>query len=130
MIRHAGQIAGGLSLYSMGQWFGGQRISMSGIAGVGVAPEYRGMGVATELMRQTVNELYANGVPLSALYAATQELYRKVGYEQAGSYCRFSLPTRSITVSGATTELVRDHTLLIRPIDLTHHEVLYHLYRQ
>lgn len=122
VIRQAGQIAGGLSLYPMGQWFGGRSIPMSGVAGVGVAPEYRGIGVAVELMRQTLKELHASGIPLSALYAATQRLYRKVGYEQAGSYCRFSLPTDSIAV--------RDHSLPLHPVDPTHLKVFHNLYRQ
>lgn len=122
VIRQAGRITGGLALYPMGQWFGGQSVPMSGLAAVGIAPEHRGTGVAAELVTQTLKELYANGVPLSALYASTQRLYRKVGYEQAGSYCRFSLPTSSI--------VAYDRSLPIHPIEPTHHKVFHDLYRQ
>jgi predicted acetyltransferase len=122
VIRRAGRIVGGLASYPMGQWFGGRSVPMSGLAAVGIAPEHRGTGAAAELITQTLKELYANGVPLSALYASTQRLYRKVGYEQAGSYCRFSLPTNSIPSW--------DHSLPIHPVDPTHHEVFHDLYRQ
>lgn len=122
VIRQARRIVGGLALYPMGQWFGGRSIPMSGLAAVGIAPEHRGTGVAAELITQTLKELYANGVPLSALYASTQRLYRKVGYEQAGNYCRFSLPTSSI--------LAGDRSLPVQPVDPTHHEVFHDLYRQ
>lgn len=122
VIRQAGQIIGGLALYPMGQWFGSRSVPMSGLAAVGIAPEHRGTGVAAELITQTLKEFYANGVPLSALYASTQRLYRKVGYEQAGSYCRFSLPTSSI--------LAYDRNLPIYPVEPTHHEVFHDLYRQ
>jgi len=97
IIRCGSKVIAGLGIYHMGQWFGGQSVPTGGIAAVGVAPEHRGTGVAAELMRQTVQELWANGVPLSTLYASTSRLYRKVGYEQAGNACRFSLPTLSLT---------------------------------
>jgi predicted acetyltransferase len=48
VIRQAGQIIGGLSIYQMGQWYGGECVPMAGIASVGVAPEHRGTGVGSE----------------------------------------------------------------------------------
>lgn len=68
----------------MGQYFGGQSVPLIGIAGVAVAPEARGRGVARELMRACVREIAGEGAPLSGLFCSTQELYRQVGYEQAG----------------------------------------------
>lgn len=96
VMRQESKVLGGLGIYHMGQWFGGCSLPMAGIAGVGIAPEHRGKGVAAVLLSQTLKELYANGVPLSTLYASTQRLYQKVGYEQAGNACRFSIPTRSL----------------------------------
>jgi predicted acetyltransferase len=60
---------------------------MSGIAAVGVAPEARGRGLAIRLMSDMLKELHEKGTSLSALYPATQTLYRKAGYEQGG--CRY-----------------------------------------
>ncbi len=98
-IRRTGEVAGGLAILQMGQWFGRECVPMAGIASVGISPEYRGTGVAAELLTQMLKELHANGVPLSALYASTQRLYRKVGYEQAGTSCDWELPIESIGVS-------------------------------
>lgn len=102
VIRDATEVVGGLAILQMGQWFGGRRIPMAGIAAVGVLPEYRGTGVAFELMSQTLKELYAKGVPLSTLYPATQRLYRKAGYEQAGTCCHWELPIESIRLNERT----------------------------
>jgi len=68
----------------MGQYFGGQSVPMVGIAGVAIDPAWRGQGLAQFMMGECVRELHREGVGLSALYASTQSLYRKSGYEQAG----------------------------------------------
>jgi predicted acetyltransferase len=96
LMRDSDQIAGGLAMISMGQWWGGQCIPMVGIAGVGIAPEYRGTGVAANLIRNAVKELYSTGVPISVLYPAVQRLYRKAGYEQAGCSCIWEVPTKDM----------------------------------
>lgn len=68
----------------MGQYFGCKSVPMVGVAGVAVAPEERGKGHARALMQECVRECAAEGSPITTLYASTQELYRQVGYEQAG----------------------------------------------
>lgn len=122
IIRHQGQIAGGLAILQMGQWFGSECVPMAGIAAVGIAPEHRGSGAAVELLRQTLREINAQGVPISALYPATQRLYRKAGYEQGGSDCSWELSTNSIHLS--------DRSLPMQPVFPLEHEVFYALYSQ
>ncbi len=122
LISKAGQVVGSLAIYSMGQWYGGQCVPMAGIAAVGVAPEHRGNGVAWELMRRTLLELHGAGVPISALYAATQALYRKVGYEQGGSFCRWELPTASIQLC--------DRSLPMHLVNPVRPEVFQDIYEQ
>lgn len=96
-ILHQGDRAiAGLAIYPIGQWFGSQIVPMAGIAAVGVPPEARGKGAARELLTSTIQELYNSQIPISALYPATQILYRQVGYEQGGSYCKWELPIASI----------------------------------
>jgi len=95
-VEVAGETAGGLSLIPMGQYFGGKSVAMTGIGGVAIAPEYRGGGIATRLMVDTVKELHASGVALSALYPATEPLYRRAGYEQAGLQLSMRLALFSI----------------------------------
>ena len=73
-----------LMFIPMGQFFGGRRVPMVGLAGVGVAAERRGTGVGAQLCRAAVAELHRGGVALSALYPSTQKLYRGAGWEVAG----------------------------------------------
>ncbi len=98
IIRQNGEIAGGLAIIPFSQWWGGECIQMAGIAAVGIAPEYRGSGAALALMQNTIREIHTRGVSISALFPAVQKLYRKVGYEQAGSFCNWEVKTECIHV--------------------------------
>lgn len=89
-------LLGGLATIPMAQWWGGRRVPMTGIAAVGIAPEYRGSGGAIALMRSVLQELHEKQVPISVLYAATQRLYRKAGYEQGGLACKWEVPIGAI----------------------------------
>ena len=83
------QLVGGLIHIPMGHFVGGRSVPTLGIAGVVVAPEARGLGVAKALMSASLREAAERGVALSSLYPATVTLYRAVGYELAGSRHRF-----------------------------------------
>jgi len=109
VIRQNQQILGGLAFTPMGQWFGGQRVPMTGIAAVGVAPEYRGTGAAIAMMKHAVKELHSQGVAISVLYPAVHQLYRQAGYEQGGHYCVWEIPTGSIQL--------REQPLPMIPVD-------------
>ncbi len=121
IITRQEQTIGGLAIYHMGQWFGGESLPMAGIAAVGVAPEYRGQGVANRLLKQTIQELYRQQIPISALYPATQIPYRQVGYEQGGSYCKWKLPTASIQL--------RERDLTLERIEISDRRIA-DIYRQ
>ncbi|MCA1993080.1 MAG: GNAT family N-acetyltransferase [Coleofasciculus sp. S288] len=121
VIRTGDEVAGGLALLDMGQWYEGQCVPMTGIAAVGVPPEYRGTGIAVKLLTYTLKELHTKGVPLSTLYAATQRPYRKVGYEQAGAGCYWELPAASI--------MLNDRTLPIRSV-VPQPEIFHNLHQQ
>ena len=103
-------VVGGLALLMMGQWFGGRTLPMTGIAGVAIAPEHRGTGVGSRLMRVSLTDLRDKGVPLAALYAATQPIYRRVGFETAGYRTRFELPLQAIDGF--------DRSLALQPVTL------------
>jgi predicted acetyltransferase len=91
-----GEPAASLLRIPMGIYLGGRSVPMVGIAGVGVAPEARGRGLGGALMRAAVAEMGEEGVALSGLYPATQPLYRRVGYEQAGHRFEVRLPVRFV----------------------------------
>ncbi len=119
VIRQEKEVVGGLVVIPMGQWWGGESVAMTGIAGVGIAPESRGSGAALSLMQQAVKELYVNDVPISVLYPATQRLYRKVGYEQGGSLCSWEIPAQSIQI--------REQPLPIKSVAIDS-DIFYELY--
>lgn len=94
VLKRGPTMVAGLMILDMGQYFGGQSLANGGISAVGVAPEARGAGVARVLMEQAMKELHQRQIPLSALYAATQTLYRKSGFEQAGTSATFTMDLR------------------------------------
>lgn len=122
VLRRGGSVLGGLAIYDMGQWWRDRAVPMAGVAAVGISPEHRGTGVALELMTRTLQEFYDREISLSALYPAVQRLYRKVGYERAGTHCQWEVSLESLSV--------RDRSLSVQPIDPTASEVLRDLYRQ
>ena len=89
-------VVGGMSFYPVGQWFGGRSVRMAGFALVVVAPEQRGQGVAANMLRNVMYELRQSDYPIATLYATTQRVYRKVGFEQAGNCYTYSVPTSSL----------------------------------
>ena len=82
--------------HDMRQWWHGRSMPMAGVAGVMVAPEYRGQGVGRTLMTQVLAAIGSRGYPVSVLYPATTPIYRSLGWELAGGDHRVSLPARSL----------------------------------
>ena len=80
----------------MRQWWLGRAVPMAGVSGVTVAPEYRGRGIGRMLMTALLDEIAAQGYPLSALFPATMPLYRSVGWELAGARDTAVIPARSL----------------------------------
>ncbi len=93
----------------MGEFFGGKSVPLIGIAGVGVAPEARGRGIAAQMMSELIKEMQTEGAPVSGLYPATQPLYRRVGYEQSGHRFETRLPVPLIDSS--------ERKMTVRPIE-------------
>lgn len=98
VLKVGDRVVAGLIMIPMGQFYGGASVLMTGIAAVGTAPEARGRGVALEMMKRCVLELREMGVPISALYPATQRLYRLAGWEQSGHRCEVRLPLARIGI--------------------------------
>lgn len=122
VVRRDGKVAGGLRLIDMGQWFGGRSVPMTGISSVGIDPMDRASGLASTLMRSVIEELHTKGTALSALYPATQPVYRRVGYELAGSWLNFSLLANTIDV--------RDRDLEVQLSDPVDRPLLERLYAE
>ena len=119
VAHEGGPLLGGLCLIPMGQFFGGVSVPMVGVAGVGVAPEARGRGIATRMMAATLADRRRAGVALSTLYPASLALYRGVGYGEAGAKWELTLRLREVRLPERGPPVGRIDTL--RGVD--------HLYR-
>ena len=107
VIRQNGRLAGGLGIMNMGQWFGGRSVPTAGVTAVGVAPEFRGGGTASALLKSTLEEVHDNGTPLSTLFPSTLTVYRRSGYERAGVSVVYELPTKEIDVRYRDLDIVQ-----------------------
>lgn len=107
VARVRGVVAAGLGMLPMGQWFGGKSVRMVGINAVATAPEYRSTGIMSRMLRQMLEEVRAGGSPLSALYPATQPVYRRVGYEQAGLAMDYKHPLHALGTGDRSLEVRR-----------------------
>jgi len=116
LVRQGDEILGGLVFLPMGQWFGGQRVGMTGVGSVAIVPQGRGQGAATFLMTSAVQEMAQAGVPISTLYPAVQRLYHQVGYGLGGTYCLWDIATAQIPEQRPSLELY--------PIALDPHQLL------
>ncbi len=116
LVRHGDEILGGLVFLPMGQWFGGQRVAMSGVGSVAIAPQARGQGAARFLMGSAVQEMAQAGVAISTLYPAVQRLYHQLGYGPGGTYGLWDIATAQIPEQRSSLELY--------PIALAPHQLL------
>lgn len=120
VFEDAGGVVGGAGFYRMAEWFGGRSVALVGIAGVGVAPESRGRGLAKKMCGDLLREIAAEGVPLAGLYASTASLYRAVGFEQAGTALAFRANTNALGKGS--------HDLPCREVDPRNWEIFKPLY--
>jgi predicted acetyltransferase len=119
VARVGGAVAGACAVIDMGQWFGGRSVPLAGVNAVGVFPQHRGHGVASAMMRWIVEDVRARGLPLSGLYPATQPVYRRVGYEQAGTWTEYAIPMELLSGGDRELEVTptgMDELELLRPV--------------
>jgi predicted acetyltransferase len=91
-----GRPVGAANYHDMRQWWHGRAVPMAGVAGVKMAPEYRGRGIGRRLMTELLGQIAERGYPLSALYPATMAIYRSLGWELAGARYQMTVPAREL----------------------------------
>ncbi len=96
VVRDESTCAGGLFILPIAQQWHGRSLPTACIAAVGVAPHMRARGFAGLMMREALREARGQGMALSTLYPASVSLYRKFGYELAGSRFHAIIETASI----------------------------------
>jgi len=78
------RLVGTVGIHAFGQWFGGREVPCGGLAGVTVAPDQRGAGLARAMLVEAARRMRGRGQIVSALYPTTTALYRSLGWEIAG----------------------------------------------
>jgi len=75
---------------------GGREVVTAGVAGVLVTPEYRGTGLAREVLTHLLGRARQRGAVISTLFRTAPALYRSLGYEQVAELCVGELPTAAL----------------------------------
>jgi predicted acetyltransferase len=78
--------------------WGGRPVPASQLSGLSVPAEHRGRGVATELLRAYLAEVHERGAAISTLFPAAVQLYRRAGYEYAGTVTVYEAAARHLPV--------------------------------
>jgi predicted acetyltransferase len=78
--------------------WGGRPVPASQLSGLSVPAEHRGRGVATELLRAHLAEVHERGAAISTLFPAAVALYRRAGYEYAGTVTLYEAAARHLPV--------------------------------
>lgn len=92
----AGRPVGHAFLFPLEASFGGAKVKVGGIASVAVAPEARGRGIATALMRRLHALSDRRGDAVTMLHPSRQGFYARLGYATTSSRKRLAIATRSV----------------------------------
>lgn len=87
-----GEIAAASNIRTFGQWFGRRAVKLGGYSPVAVLPEHRGRGLGQAVTSGHFEDMRRRGEVIAGLFPASVEMYRKVGFEVAGSYVRRRIP--------------------------------------
>ena len=77
-------------------FWGGRPVPGSQVSGLSIGAEHRGRGAASELLRAYLEEAHYRGASISTLFPATVPLYRRAGYEYAGTWTLYSAGARHL----------------------------------
>ncbi|MCL5037058.1 MAG: GNAT family N-acetyltransferase [Chloroflexi bacterium] len=106
IVKINNKTAGCLAVMEMGQWFGGRQVPAAGIIAVATVPEHRRKGAASFLLKNTLEELKERDYPISILFPATLPVYRKAGYERAGSRITYEVNASDIGLFEREAEML------------------------
>ena len=79
-----------------GHWFGGRLVPASGIAGVIVAPELRGTGLARLVLTHLLHAARERGAAIATLFRTAPGLYRRLGCEEVGARTWTEVPAAAL----------------------------------
>ncbi|WP_328687622.1 GNAT family N-acetyltransferase [Streptomyces phaeochromogenes] len=91
------RVIGGVTALPVRQFFAGAALSSCCISTVCVAVDQRGRGVARRLLEHVAAEQKATGAVISSLWTPSLGLYRRWGWELAGSATTSQIPIDALT---------------------------------
>ncbi|MFE3413415.1 GNAT family N-acetyltransferase [Streptomyces mirabilis] len=86
------RVVGGVTALPVGQFFGGTELPACCLSTVCVAADQRGQGVARRMVEHAVAEQRESGAVVSSLWTPSIGLYRRWGWEVAGTTSAHSFP--------------------------------------
>ncbi|GGO29007.1 GNAT family N-acetyltransferase [Micromonospora parathelypteridis] len=92
----AGRLVGKAVDLHHDQWWTGRAVPAADVAGVAVAPEARGRGVARAMLTALLRGAHERGAAISALYPTVAAPYRACGWEAAGVLRTVDLRTAAL----------------------------------
>ncbi|HEX3792517.1 MAG TPA: GNAT family N-acetyltransferase [Pseudonocardiaceae bacterium] len=95
-VFRAGRLVGAATDLHDQQWWGGRVLEASDIAGVGVAPDARGQGIARMLIRAVLAHAHEREAVVSALFPSISTVYRSFGWARAGSIDVIDMPATTL----------------------------------
>lgn len=104
-------------------YYGGRAVPGSGVAGVAIAPEFRGGGLLRDLLAPLMAQARERGAVISALFPTTAVPYRRLGWELVGSLTWTSVPTAALAGER------RPDGMTVRPADPADVPTILELYR-
>lgn len=119
------QIVGVSYLYKRNSEYDGQEFYLGGFGGLGVMPDYRGMGYARQMVEKSLHLAYEVGVDIACLFTDRNEtvhkLYEKFGFEYLNreAYYIDSLGAEK-TIDDVMILGLRDKALAQKILDTNH----------
>jgi predicted acetyltransferase len=99
VIESGSRVVGHCALYPLELWLGGRKLSVGGIASLGVAPEARGEGAAHALLEHLHREIDEEKAALALLYPFREGFYRDIGYATTAPFISLRASTASLSTA-------------------------------
>jgi predicted acetyltransferase len=109
-VFHGGLLVAAARLHAYRQLWRGRPVPMSGVAGVYVAPEWRGRQVATLLLTHVLGRSHQLGDAIAVLFPSVVPPYRRLGFEVAGTVSKTTFRADTLRGLGPCSAAVRRAT--------------------
>lgn len=104
----AGRLLGHCRLHAVDHMFGGRPVRCLEVVGVAVPQEHRRTGVATAMLEGATSWGTHQNLGMSLLFPAVPQLYRRLGWEFAGTFPRTTLPGHVAATGGEAMRSATD----------------------